>query len=699
MIISGNSAEIHRNGLLRENSFKIKATGKAFQILSDGLYADKIKAVIRELSCNAFDAHIAAGNADQPFTVHLPNALEPHFSVRDYGIGLNDEGVMHVYTTYFESLKNDSNDFIGGLGLGSKSPFSYVDAFTVISRFNGRKSSYTAFIGEDDMPKIALLGEEDTTEGNGLEVSMPVRTADFREFETKARAVLSRFNPKPEITGCANFQFDVRDVILEGKGWRLLNKVNTGYNREHVAAVAVQGNIAYPLASSSMGELKREYQTVLNHPFEFDFDIGELEIAASREALGYKKNTIANLVKSIDAMYTELPTKFQDRFKSATTTWDAHRIWGDLFQQNNNLSYLLRELANNNKLSFKVGGRTISTNVIETKYDKFPSLVITRFAGHYHSTSKYVAAVMNEHAKFTVQASEHVEFFLNDLPRGAIVRLRPYSKSSAATNKSVYFIEGDDAHVKAFLKVLGDPPTRNVSELAAPVRAVSGPRVSVNQLSDNSWGGYSWTEHKDLDADVDDGYYVHYLRGRPVQNERPIESFDEIIRQARSLKLLKKKDMIVGVIARVRDKLAKNDNWTDLTTHLTDTIKAKIAATPGLANDLANVKLFHEFNNNNYYGRRIIDIMSGKLGSLNPKSPFVTFINAFNAAKNVTSNELQTLATLLNVELPSATGAYEFNKEYAAMLVKYPLLSMLQSHNFSEKQMAHLIDYVNLMDK
>ena len=104
--------------------FKIRNSAKAFKILSDGLYSNKIKAVIRELSCNAVDSHVAANKADTPFEVHLPTVLEPWFSVRDFGLGLDGDQVENIYTTYFESTKTESNDFIGALGLGSKSPFS-----------------------------------------------------------------------------------------------------------------------------------------------------------------------------------------------------------------------------------------------------------------------------------------------------------------------------------------------------------------------------------------------------------------------------------------------------------------------------------------------------------------------------------------------------------------------------------------------
>ena len=122
--------------------FRIRNSAKAFSILSSGLYANKIRAIIRELSCNAVDSHIAAGKAATPFDVHLPNSLEPHFSIRDYGTGLDHEQVKNIYTTYFESTKTDSNAYIGALGLGSKSPFSYTDNFTVTAVKNGRKGIY-----------------------------------------------------------------------------------------------------------------------------------------------------------------------------------------------------------------------------------------------------------------------------------------------------------------------------------------------------------------------------------------------------------------------------------------------------------------------------------------------------------------------------------------------------------------------------
>ena len=49
--------------------FRIRNSAKAFNILSSGLYANKIRAIVRELSCNAVDSHVAAGKQDTPFDI------------------------------------------------------------------------------------------------------------------------------------------------------------------------------------------------------------------------------------------------------------------------------------------------------------------------------------------------------------------------------------------------------------------------------------------------------------------------------------------------------------------------------------------------------------------------------------------------------------------------------------------------------
>ena len=188
-------------GAADQGEFHIKSSAKAFQILSSGLYSDKILAIVRELSCNAYDSHIENGNKDEPFEVQFPNALAPEFRIRDFGIGLDHEGVMDVYTTYFESTKQDSNDYIGALGLGSKSPFSYTKNFSITAIKDGVKRLYAAMINPKGIPNIVLMDTTDTTEGNGLEVKFAVERQDFNKFADAGKKVYKWFGIVPDIKG------------------------------------------------------------------------------------------------------------------------------------------------------------------------------------------------------------------------------------------------------------------------------------------------------------------------------------------------------------------------------------------------------------------------------------------------------------------------------------------------------------------
>ena len=221
--------------------FRIRNSAKAFNILSSGLYANKIRAIIRELSCNAVDSHVAAGKTDVPFEIHLPNSLDPFFSIRDFGTGLTHDQVTNIYTTYFESTKTDSNAFIGALGLGSKSPFSYTDNFTVTAIKDGKRGIYSAFTNGEGVPSIALMMTEETDEPSGVEIKFSVNDRyDFYKFRDEAVKVFRHFKLKPTIKGCAEFRFELPDYETRD----IIPGVHTLNNARR--SVAVMGNIAYP---------------------------------------------------------------------------------------------------------------------------------------------------------------------------------------------------------------------------------------------------------------------------------------------------------------------------------------------------------------------------------------------------------------------------------------------------------------------
>src|SRR6188474_648086 len=152
MKINEEKSPVKHNFIGPDTTFGIANNAKAFDILSSKIYTDVPLAIVRELSTNAYDSHVMANRKDVPFQVHLPNYEDSYFSIRDFGTGLSHEDMMGLYTSYFTSNRSDSNDTIGCLGLGSKSPFAYTSQFSVISFFNGTKSVYAVFKNEDGIP-------------------------------------------------------------------------------------------------------------------------------------------------------------------------------------------------------------------------------------------------------------------------------------------------------------------------------------------------------------------------------------------------------------------------------------------------------------------------------------------------------------------------------------------------------------------
>ena len=125
-----------------EQAFGFAATKEAFQVLSSSLYSNPKLAIIRELSTNANDAHKQAGKDDYPFNLHLPTASEPFFNIRDYGDGIPEDLIYNVYANFFVSTKTEDEEQTGCFGLGSKTPFSLVDEYEVISYCEGKKKTY-----------------------------------------------------------------------------------------------------------------------------------------------------------------------------------------------------------------------------------------------------------------------------------------------------------------------------------------------------------------------------------------------------------------------------------------------------------------------------------------------------------------------------------------------------------------------------
>ena len=304
------------HGLVGQKSFTMKNSVKAFNILSDSLYMNKALAVIRELSTNAYDAHIAAGTQDVPFEIHLPNEVAPYFYIRDFGTGLDDDQVLNLYTTYFDSTKSDSVDATGALGLGSKSPFSVVDDFTVVSYQGGKARTYFAYKNEEGFPCISFVSENDADELNGIKIQFAVRRDKYNEFKVNLPMAIYHFNPKPAIL---NVPVNVakENIGLHGEDWEIAENNGTGYYLGDKPFV-VMARISYPIDVLQLEHLFDEEDLYLlslcKVPLRIYVENRHVDHTPSREHLQYTKKTVRTILAHLKKIHEVLMERINEEF-------------------------------------------------------------------------------------------------------------------------------------------------------------------------------------------------------------------------------------------------------------------------------------------------------------------------------------------------------------------------------------------------
>jgi hypothetical protein len=296
-------------------------------MLRDGLYTDKILAVLREYSANAWDAHRMGGGGDVPINVTIPTYDEPVLRIRDYGPGLSHDDVFNVYSQYGASTKRDTNDAVGCLGVGSKSGFAYSDMFTVTSWHPetyeddfvgprcGMKRTYVAVLDESEKGKIDLLDEQACDPyDTGVEIMIVVRREDVREFQTKAENLFQHFIPRPDINIVLPDEPDEQTILKNG--------TITGKSYYGSEWIAIMGCVPYRINLKQLDQ-SRISKCLPNLSGSLFFNIGEVQVSASREELKYSPATKEKIINKFNDLVDEYVVHALDELaKPNVSSWD-----------------------------------------------------------------------------------------------------------------------------------------------------------------------------------------------------------------------------------------------------------------------------------------------------------------------------------------------------------------------------------------
>ena len=471
MRISNAVRSFESNASLVQHSAKIVASPKMFALLSDKLYTDKPLAILRELSANAYDAHVSAGKADVPFEVVLPTALSTRLIIRDHGIGVPPEKMEDFYLNFGDSDKTLSDDDIGGFGLGCKSPFAYTDQFTVISRYDGTQRTYAVYKNADDIPSISEVSAIATDECNGLEVQVPVKDSDVGTFKATANRLFRFFPVQPIIN--TELDSDLGEELLRIDEPDFSAVLYAGLS----SPVSVQGPIAYPIDESVLrdhygadtddGKLMRR---IFSRGWALFTKIGALDITPSREALSYDRTTIDRLRTMALKMAAELHAHVTQQVASQP----------DLISAVNTAAQLRKKLGAKKTLTaITWNGLDLPTDDQDLELDIPDGLRIRRvfkdyYGSWYKQKSRLATSTHDDHIDLNLRETTTAVFRAQKL--GAYKKY--FEANPLEKNEQALILLGEDRVIDDFIKTY-----RLANVLPFPKVAVNRSHASTSKSS------------------------------------------------------------------------------------------------------------------------------------------------------------------------------------------------------------------------
>lgn len=683
------------SGEMEEQFFSIQDQGMIFDILRNKMYSNPILAICREISCNARDAHREVGKADVPIEIHLPNNLDPHFRIKDFGPGISPDRMSNVFIKYTASTKRNDNIQTGGFGLGAKTPFSYSDTFAITTVVDGMKYSYSCAIDSTRVGKLTLFNSEPTTESNGTTIEIPVKPADFNAFTTWIEQACRHWEVRPVVKGGTINWVEIKK-ILEGKNWAIMSSNDWQRN----AKMVIDG-IEYPLELDTLRKYAdaKLIDAARGH-FIMYFGVGELSLSASREQIYLDKPTQDKIRQRLDEIHKEIKQKVVDKIDAFPNLWDANVFYRkELHSAFQNINFL-------GKLSWK--GIDLHSGYIDVNCSCF-----TFTKGHYsrktgndpnkikRSTGRSLA--FNENSALYVNdlpikepTPRHVKKAFEDNPKLESVQvICPNDKVTLADlNKSIYLDKMGSITLSSITKATGRAYTPAASRLL--IFKFDAAACAFRQVSYDS-----------MDEDIN---------SKVICNLKKETSYSSV---TRSVILANKKILSLTALQSLQNKNPKysiygvddstpqdriDEEFSDFES-IDDFIDEKV-----LNNKTINyVEIKFATIHNYHLDERLLKNYTTLSPLIDDKnSVFLKRLELHKKIKQLNEGDLGLLQIYESVngeistkDINAFTKANpdwdldKINKEYEQ---KYPLLPVINTYNY-QQIVKHIAHYVNLIDK
>ena len=325
-----------------QTTYEAKIDKNAVNMVMDmlsKLYNDPMCAAIREYVSNAYDANVEAG-ATKPVELTLPcSENDGLLMVKDYGQGLDYMGIVSVFANFGTSTKRDSDNLIGGFGIGSKSGLAVSNAINVSSVCNGTLNEFVLERTPEGIVTRFTRENEPCEQDSGTTVTVncnPSYYSGIKYIVTNFIPVIAGWS-KHDVyvtnTSCNEFNTSDDDFFLNDKcnNYRIPDtwlEFDHGYITSkpfftHFRNILV-GNVAYKQGS---------WDNNNGHPTTNDIgcayalktNIENIKVTYSREQIDWKSNSETEdaLIAATDAFTKEVENFVHDLIDSSSDAIDA----------------------------------------------------------------------------------------------------------------------------------------------------------------------------------------------------------------------------------------------------------------------------------------------------------------------------------------------------------------------------------------
>jgi hypothetical protein len=586
---------VESNIPLKSIKFGIDQSEAAVYLLIDflsKLYSNPKQTLLCEYVSNSRDAHFLAGKANVPIDIHLPTKFNPHYIVRDYGVGMDHNEVENIFAVALNSTKRNSNDQIGGYGVGKLVFSPYCGVMFLTTWKHGEKTIYQCRLKGGD-GEITPIHQEKSDEPQGVEIKIPVPENDFSYFHETAKYVYAFLKTKPNIKG---MQFDTKFELETDKFSILEDK----FDQTSLASIATIGELPFELSPSKLNDLEYSFQNLLRcNSIVLHFNVGEIDHTPSRDALEYNDKTVAAIKERLGYVKEYLTEYVNEQIENCSSMHEARLLYYNIKAGKTQLSSIISRL--NISSDFKYDDKNINLQFnLQHKDNKIASDIYWSTIGSrsnrlenspnynldFHPSDKFIV-VPTDFSK--VKISRRIKKYLSDNSIRQITRI--HLEAGKSIEDLVDFTEmPKDQFIN--IEDLDDPVTVSTSSggRSSYERTVKKGKIFelntfhvVDKLTVHNW------DKSDFDYENESGVYVFVKYHKPED----VNDHVQFIHMIANIKKYDPDFKLFGVKTSEQNKVGKN------MIHLNDYLKGLMDKLRGELKDLPikqSVELLRRIN-------------------------------------------------------------------------------------------------------